>query len=248
MRLIKYRFYVFVRGVRMRKLVIISTVGASLITNYAKYVKADPWRFLDSIDMMSQEEIEELKVEILNYLRSLGDNFLKASAELNSIIGILQMADLSRFDEIELMFIISDTKQGCLIAEVLTEFFMKQLNEFNGKKLKVYYDVVSGLSYVDAEHATRGLPTLAAKIAMWIKNKRAMGHEVIVNVTGGFKAESIYAALISLIAETPTYYMHEKFKKAIRLPPIASEIVSKEEREIILEIIKKFYDDLKKVR
>jgi len=224
----------------MKNLVIISTVGASLLTNYARYVKADPHRFLDSIDSLSENELKSLEKSIIEYLLSLGDRFIEASAELNSIMDILRTLDISAVKEIELMFVISDTKQGQLIAEVLMEFINRHIKKFCDKDLKVYYDVIEGLNYKDIEHATKGLPLLAARIATWIKNKKSLGHEVILNITGGFKAESIFVAMVGLLARIPVYYMHEKFRKAIRLPPLVTELSG--EYEILLEIIKSFYD------
>ena len=226
------------------RLTIISTVGASLLTNYARYVKADPWRFLDSVDDMAEEKLTELKKDLIQYLSSLGNDYTMASAELNSIMDILRKYDLSKVDEIELMFIISDTRQGRIVGHVLEEFFRNTIRVLDGRPIRVYVDIIKGLNYIDVEHATEGLPVLAARVAEWIKNRKTEGHNVIVNITGGFKAESIYTALIGLIAGVPVYYMHEKFRQVVQLPPIPESLISLgESLEIIMHMVKAFYEN-----
>ena len=228
----------------MSKLVIISTLGASLLTNYALHLKKNPREFLEYIDSISTSEFESMKRDIIAYLRSLGDSFPRSSAELSSIVDILKDYNLSKYSEIELMFSVSDTKQGRLVIDVLKDFIEDNMAKSYGKIINVYRDIIEGLNYVDIEHATRGLPTLAARVAIWIRNHLFAGNDVIINVTGGFKAESIYVAFIGIIAGVPTYYMHEKFRKCILLPPFPSELfaLSDKMKEAIFHYIKSFYD------
>jgi len=229
------------------KLVIISTVGASLIINYARHTMSDPNRFLDSIESMDEQEIEKWIKEIYIYITRYIDDYSTASAELSSIFSILKKMDLSGVEEIELMFIISDTPQGKLVNGVLERFFMEYLKEYNGVPIKYYHDVAGGLTYVDVEHVEQGLPNVPILISQWIRNKMASGCKVILNVTGGFKAECVYAAFVGILAGIPTYYMHEKFREVVRLPPIPESLVnvSKEQIGILLHLVEKFYLDLK---
>ncbi len=43
--------------------------------------------------------------------------------------------------------------------------------------------------------------------------------EIIINATGGFKAEIAYATLVGLLFDTPVFYIHEAFRDIIEMPP-----------------------------
>jgi len=79
----------------MVKLVTISTVGGSLLTNYALYVKKSSREFLEYIDGLSNSRFKSAKGDMIRYLRSLRDNFSKTSAELSIIVSILKFWFLS---------------------------------------------------------------------------------------------------------------------------------------------------------
>jgi hypothetical protein len=42
---------------------------------------------------------------------------------------------------------------------------------------------------------------------------------VLINATGGFKAEIAYATLVGLLFDVPVYYIHEAFRDIIEMPP-----------------------------
>ncbi len=65
----------------------------------------------------------------------------------------------------------------------------------------------------------RGLRSLVATLVEIIRKEREAGREVLVNATGGFKAEIAYATLVGLLFDVPVYYIHEAFKEIIELPP-----------------------------
>jgi len=229
----------------MHRLVIISTVGASLLTNYARYVKIDQMKFLDSIGSFDEEEFDKYVRLIYEFLTSDPETIWSKSAELSAINRILQKELSDDIDEIELMFLVSDTPQGRMVCEVLKQLFTKYHKKLNGRKIIFYYDTIKDLSYSDIEHVTKGLPNLMILLSQWIRSRLNMGARVILNVTGGFKAEGVYAAFVGFVADIPVYYIHEKFKDAIKFPPIPNVIEEfrsrKEELEVILHFIEEFY-------
>ncbi|MEX0568080.1 MAG: putative CRISPR-associated protein, partial [Candidatus Njordarchaeota archaeon] len=202
---------------------------------------------LDSIDNMSPEDEKRWEKEILSYLKEKNKDIKKTSAEMASIFSILENENLKDIDQIDLMFIVSDTAQGKLVYNIYKNFFEGFIKSYNGKQIRCYYDIAEGLTYTDLEHVAVGLPTVPILLSQWIRNNMGMGHKVVLNVTGGFKAECIYAALVGIMADIPTYYMHEKFKKVIMLPPLPDALIRKpkEQVEIFFHIVEKFYKDLK---
>ncbi|MDW8481317.1 MAG: putative CRISPR-associated protein [Meiothermus sp.] len=51
------------------------------------------------------------------------------------------------------------------------------------------------------------------------KPRRRQFQDVIINATGGFKAEIAYATALGLVYKVPVYYIHEKFQEIVVLPP-----------------------------
>jgi hypothetical protein len=74
-------------------------------------------------------------------------------------------------------------------------------------------------------HFARGLRRLVALLADRIEKERRQGREVLINATGGFKAEIAYATLVGLLFDVPVSYIHEEFRDLIEVPamPVAWE-------------------------
>jgi len=72
-------------------------------------------------------------------------------------------------------------------------------------------------------HFARGLRRLVALLADRIEKERRQGREVLINATGGFKAEIAYATLVGLLFDVPVSYIHEEFRDLIEVPamPVA---------------------------
>jgi len=142
--------------------------------------------------------------ELLNYLRHTEPE--EACAETNSLSRIVQEKDKIRF-------LCSQTEEGRLCARVLTK-------HYRGKGHDASVVDVRDLTYTESRFKMRGLRSLVATLIREIKEarKRPEG-EVLINATGGFKAEIAYATLVGLLFDTPVYYIHEAFKEIIEMPP-----------------------------
>jgi len=81
-----------------------------------------------------------------------------------------------------------------------------------------------------------GLVEVLDKVVRLIVDWRARGARVFVNATPGYKAESSFLVLSSLLAGADViYYMHESFRDIVILPSIPIEI-----RREYMELIKRF--------
>ncbi len=234
------------------KLTIISTIGASLIRNYALSKNENPAELLESIDKMDGAKLKEMENELYLFISKgvipgapPSEELKSTCAELSSIFRIINREVSDEIDEIVLCFVISDTPQGKLVYNTLERFFQEKYRDYRGIPIKVYYDVASGLTYVDAEHVSKGLPSVPVIVSRWIRNMQDVG-KVALNVTAGFKAECIYAAFVGILSGIPTYYIHEKFRDVIRLPPLPEKLILREEDlKILLHFVEKFYQELK---
>jgi putative CRISPR-associated protein (TIGR02619 family) len=142
--------------------------------------------------------------DLANYLRRTSPE--KASAEANSLSRLLKQDD-------QIVFLHSQTEQSKLCAEALRgeyerKGFISQLRE------------VPDLTYKESRFKMRGLRSLVATMIKLIREEKRDGREVLVNATGGFKAEIAYATLVGLLFHVPVYYIHELFEDIIEMPPM----------------------------
>jgi len=169
---------------------VISTVGTSLITNYKKQ-KETGAGYLPN------------RAELFYYLQHASVD--AASAETNSLSRIVQRDD-------RLIFLHSHTEEGTLCAEVLKSFYEK-------KDFDCAVFAIQDLTYKESRFKMRGLRALVGKMVELIREEKRKGRMVIINATGGFKAEIAYAVLVGLLFDVPVYYIHEAFKEIIEMPP-----------------------------
>lgn len=131
-----------------------------------------------------------------------------ASAESNALSRLLQERD-------RVVLFHSQTEQGRRCAEALRRHFARR------------YDVdlveVADLTYTESRFKLRGLRRLVALLAHRIEKERRQGREVVINATGGFKAEIAYATLVGILFDVPVSYIHEQFNELIEMPamPVA---------------------------
>lgn len=129
----------------------------------------------------------------------------RASAETNSLFRLLREGDT-------LVFLCSDTEEGRLCAEALA-------GHYRGKRYETSVVAIPDLTYAESRFKMRGLRSLVSTLIGEILRHRGKGREVLINATGGFKAEIAYATLVGLLFDVPVYYIHEKFGEIIEMPP-----------------------------
>ena len=169
---------------------ILVTVGTSLLTNAE--------RELD-------EKANELSdAQIANYLRKTDPE--KASAETNSLSKLLQEGD-------RIIFLHSDTKEGKRCAQLLKKHYERQGYTTETRR-------IPDLNYKESRFKMRGLRSLVSTLIECIQEEKKRGYEVLINATGGFKAEIAYAVLVGLLFDLPVVYIHERFRDIIEMPPL----------------------------
>ncbi len=142
--------------------------------------------------------------DLLDYLRQTKSE--KASAETNSLCKILTYGD-------KIIFLHSHTNAGRQCAHVLQEYY-----RYSGYVSEIC--TIPDLNYSESRFKILGLRCLVARLVELILNERKNQRNVLINATGGFKAETAYATLVGLMFDVPVYYMHEAFGDIIEMPPI----------------------------
>lgn len=169
---------------------IITTVGASLLGNAARKLKKH------------QDELTD--EELANFLRMTEPE--QASAETNSLSRLSQKED-------RIIFLYSDTPEGERCARLLSKYYERQNHS-------VKLQCIPDLNYQQSRFKLRGLRSLVAVLCELIQREQESQREVLINATGGFKAEIAYATLVGLLFRIPVYYIHERFKDIVDMPPI----------------------------
>lgn len=146
-------------------------------------------------------------VELLAFLNDADPR--KVSAETNALSRLLREGD-------RLIFLHSDTPDGKLCAEVLGKHYER-------KGYETVVEVIPHLSYREKYFRSQGLRSLVGKLVDIIRGERKTwgeGAEILINATGGFKAESAYATLVGLLFNVPVYYIHEVFQEIVKMPAV----------------------------
>jgi putative CRISPR-associated protein (TIGR02619 family) len=169
---------------------ILTTVGTSLLSNAAR--------------ALSRKQEELTDEELVNYLRTTDP--VQATAETNSLSRLLHEDD-------HIVFLHSDTPEGERCARLLSRHYGR-----NGYKAEMKR--VPELNYQESRFKMRGLRSLVAALIEQIEEEREKGWEVIINATGGFKAEIAYATLVGLLFNLTITYIHERFNDLVEMPPM----------------------------
>lgn len=154
----------------------------------------------------AQKSLQKQKLsdhEIVNYLGRTDP--VQASAETNSLSRILQEGD-------KLIFLHSQTEEGKFCTEALRKYY-------RGRGYQTESQEIPDLTYKESRFKMRGLRSLVATLIDLIRRERQAQRQVLINATGGFKAEIAYAAVVGLLFDVPVYYIHEAFRDIIQMPP-----------------------------
>lgn len=183
---------------------LICTVGTSLKGNLER-AKDSPF-----LDLLKQGNIEGL---VLEFSKLAPDDRL-LGAEINSITSILQKKKLDRQER--LFFLVSDTPDGDLIGQILKKYYGRTQNPFYFPLVE--YRSITGLTDSDVNRfRTEGLRSLVKQIAALVT--RYGSNTILINATGGYKAQISFAGMIGQALEIPVCYLFERFSEVIELPP-----------------------------
>ena len=200
---------------------LVTPVGTSLFTNYLdnnpsnsgfssnydtiKNCPATAWSTYDI-------EIDDLRKDILAFISKFK---VKASAELQSIAKIRDELK----EDIIVKLLASDTIASRLAAEILTD---KEATKVLGNNVSVKFnaetDVIEGLQIKSTkEFNDTGMPTLMRKISQ-------LEGQLVMNITGGYKAAIPYLTIFSQIDRIPLFYtfedLDEESPDLIRIPQV----------------------------
>jgi len=194
--------HIIIRGIM--RTVLICTVGTSLKGNLAN---AQDKTFAE---MLRQGNVKGIALE----LSAIEADDRLTGAEINSITSIIKKGLLSSCEYLYLL--LSDTDDGDLIGNILKAYYERHQNPCSFEHVQSI--VIKGLSDQSPHRfKTEGLRNLVKTIAEIVKKHGA--ESVLINATGGYKAQISFAGMIGQALEIPVCYLFEKFSEVIELPP-----------------------------
>jgi len=202
---------------------IIAMVGASLFENYLDKSSDDTLfrNYLEDLRDKRTEEYEEEKDRInqikkrINQWLSSEKIIFSASAEIKSL---LKLRELLR-DNLEIYLLASDTIISKIAGEVLRETLSK-LSKLNNSK--VHLDVIKNLQVKDRDKFARsGMVNLIRKVYQIADE---YWENIVINITGGYKATIPYLTILAQVNRCPIYYIFEETDALIEIPYIPLDI------------------------
>jgi putative CRISPR-associated protein (TIGR02619 family) len=175
---------------------IITTTGISLLSNTAR-------------DLIKKNS-EVTDTELQQYFIKVGAS--EASAETNSLLKIATPND-------KVVLLYTTTPEG--------ERCMKQVHRY--LENQGWSKIISRklpLEKNESQFERHGLRELVNILVDEINRAQSKHEEVIINATGGFKAEISYTTMVGMIFQVPVKYIYQDFQKPITFPalPIAWNI------------------------
>ncbi|PLV58064.1 putative CRISPR-associated protein [Thermotoga sp. KOL6] len=186
---------------------VICTVGASLLGNIMKgSLGEEAKRFYENNNLHDLAKLLLRRNDPLND-RSLG-------AEINSMTSLVERGIVD-FRE-NLFLFVSDTEEGAKIGEVLKIYFLENKHGVDFKNVQVVR--IEGLKDSDEhEFKTKGLRNLVREMAKYSNQNL---NRIVINATGGYKAQIAYAVALGQALKIPVCYRFERFNHMVTLPPL----------------------------
>ena len=152
----------------------------------------------------------------------------KASAELKSFLNFIENQGQTK-ENIEFLLYSTDTNNNKLCAKIIYEYLTSQ-------NFRAAHKVVVVKNF--GKDFEGGLVNLMERIIRIIKSKSEQGYRVYINATAGYKLETsflVLASMLTLRKRPIVYYQHEAFEKPMTAPTLPITLDEK-----LLKIAKMF--------
>lgn len=207
-------------------MIIITTVGTSIFENYLKEdgslrddydnrlkdKKEKPITYKNWDDRNIKNKRDKLKTKTWNWAKGK-DN---ASAEIASILSIAKQT--KEGEEVKVHLIATDTVLSVLAAELIRDWFKESdfditVDFQRPEKLEKQKDskhIIHKLRVSSNKDFQEGFMNLIDVVSGLIDEGKKAKEEVILNITGGYKAIIPIMTLIGQIKEVPLKYIYEE--------------------------------------
>ncbi len=195
----------------------VSTVGTSLLNNLSRAVdRGDLKTDLDPDavrraprDPDALEDIEDELEELLS--RLIEEDPTRASAELNTLLRMLERAERRGLEPRDVALIPTDTRNCLLCSRVVARY----LREEEGLKA---WETEPIRAPNDPRDFWIGLNDLVDRLER--TGVTDPSREVWVAASAGFKPETAVLTLVASLFGKPVFYVHESMRELVEIPPV----------------------------
>lgn len=204
---------------------IITMVGTSLFENYLEEENAfknyiEGLRKKRAIEYeRHQDKCKRVKESIVKWIDGKREeDKVNSSAELKSLMKI--HSELK--ESFEAYFLYSDTILSKIAGEILSGIF-KNFPQFSDFQAKTIY--IEGLQIWNREEFNKGMSNLINEI---YEIAGDYWGNIIINITGGYKATIPFLTILAQLNGCPLYYIFEDTDALIKIPnmPFSTEIIN----------------------
>jgi putative CRISPR-associated protein (TIGR02619 family) len=199
----------------MMKYLHIISVGSSIINNFEREnPDAGLPRGGDDYAFKPLSTNRNLKHKIFQYLKQ---NPYSVSAELNSLKSYLENGQVN-----QVHLVLTKTHKCEIAGELLKRYFNDRNIRVSGtQKVSGYYRSARYNQKASLKDFKKGMLDLKNKLFRFIRRKQKEKNiKILINATGGFKAEAAVLVLVGALTKTPVYYKHEFFPDEIVFPQL----------------------------
>ncbi len=174
-----------------------------------------------------QASIKKLKKGIEKWISKCEkEDEIKVSAEIKSLIKLKEELK----EDLEIYLLCSDT----ILSKLAGEIIKSEVEKFGIGTVKLHD--ISGLQIWDREEFKRGMANLIQKI---YDIANYYWENVIINITGGFKAVIPFLTILAQVNRCPIYYIFEDTDTLIKIPtiPFSKELIDLKELDKYCEFL-----------
>lgn len=207
----------------MKKYLIVSTVGTSLLTNQADQ---DQRRFLLENSNCTKTSCSKEFLEVVDSIAEIARKKLENSdviglkrscAELNGLYSVYEVNGISP-KEVFHALIATDTYQGELTSKILSD-------EIGKSSAGIIVEIPKKLNTLKKESFDEGIKNLLKWCDQVLPDYKSNGYEIIFNLTGSFKVLQGYLSSIGMFyADRITYIFDGEQPGLIEIPKLPINI------------------------
>lgn len=203
----------------------LSTVGTSLLTNRFNSGEDVLKSKISSTANLKYDELNEDIVDVLGNLEERAKQILqsddlneikKASAELNGIISFYN-ENLRAGKNDDHWLIATDTAQGEITSKLVKEFLERH-------KLQANVFTPDNLSAKNTASFSGGVKDLIKWCSETIPGFKESGHEIVFNLSGGFKSLQAFCNTIGMLYADEIIYIFESNAELLKIPRLPIQI------------------------
>ncbi len=205
---------------------VVTMVGTSIFDNYRREVDDQNFKYdTEELKEKSAEEYKEDDVRIRR-IKSRLEKWIsqftesdkeELSAEIKSLVKLKEKFK----EDFEVYLLCSDTVTGRLAAEVIRDV-LQYMEIFKDSEIKKP-DCIKNLQVQDNEKFKVGMNNLIHKFYDEIATS-GWGDNVIINITGGYKATIPYLTILGQVNRSPIFYIFEDTDALIEIPYLPLDI------------------------